>query len=363
MATPQETIWNIKPHTKAKHEILRRYLGAWFPILAKYNGRIIYIDGFCGPGRYRDGEPGSPIIALDVARNHRQNMRAELVFYFIDERQDRIDHLEEEVDGIDRPSNYRLEVKCREFANELKEILDGLEARSLHLAPIFAFIDPFGFKGIPFDLVERLLRQDGCETFITFMIDSINRFLEHPEESVRNHIIEAFGTDECLRVGGSGEDRRVALRALYQKKLNTIAKFVRYFEMRDRNDEPIYYLFFASNHRLGHVKMKEAMWRVDPDGEFRFSDATNPYQTALFEIDNTPMLADTIYDQFRGRIRVRGIVVRMFVEDETAFLDKHKKLALAKLEAEGRLYVEDLKSDGKKRRAGSYPDDVIINFT
>ena len=29
-----DTVWQIEEHTKAKHEILRRYLSAWFPILA-----------------------------------------------------------------------------------------------------------------------------------------------------------------------------------------------------------------------------------------------------------------------------------------------------------------------------------------
>ena len=50
MAKPMQSLWDIEPHTKAKHEILERYLDAWFPILATYNQRIIYLDGFCGPG-------------------------------------------------------------------------------------------------------------------------------------------------------------------------------------------------------------------------------------------------------------------------------------------------------------------------
>ena len=57
MATPTETLWELDPHTTAKHEILRRYLGAWFPILNRHHGRIVYIDGFAGPGRYIGGEP------------------------------------------------------------------------------------------------------------------------------------------------------------------------------------------------------------------------------------------------------------------------------------------------------------------
>ena len=87
MAIPTKTIWPLDPHTLAKHEILRRYLQCWFPILNTYHGRIIYVDGFCGPGRYSKGESGSPIIALEVATTHRKALGGELVFWFIDERQ------------------------------------------------------------------------------------------------------------------------------------------------------------------------------------------------------------------------------------------------------------------------------------
>lgn len=72
MTTPNETIWEIESHTIAKHQILERYLKAWFPILNRYHGRVIYLDGFSGPGRYKNGEPGSPIIALNVANSHRK---------------------------------------------------------------------------------------------------------------------------------------------------------------------------------------------------------------------------------------------------------------------------------------------------
>jgi hypothetical protein len=46
----------------------------------------------------------------------------------------------------------------------------------------------------------------------------------------------------------------------------------------DRQNKVLYYLFFASDNAVGHLKMKEAMWTVDPLGEFGFSDATNPNQ-------------------------------------------------------------------------------------
>ncbi len=64
------TRWKLEPHTAAKHEILRQYLNAWFPILGSQHERVVFLDGFAGPGIYEDGEPGSPIIALRTLLEH-----------------------------------------------------------------------------------------------------------------------------------------------------------------------------------------------------------------------------------------------------------------------------------------------------
>jgi hypothetical protein len=80
MAVPSKTIWKLDPHTVAKHEILRRYLQRWFPILESSHSKVIYIDGFCGPGRYEDGEQGSPLVVLDLAVNHAKKLSSEIIF-------------------------------------------------------------------------------------------------------------------------------------------------------------------------------------------------------------------------------------------------------------------------------------------
>lgn len=71
MAAPKQTIWELEPHTAAKHAILRRYLSAWLPILS-HGGfqKLAYIDAFSGPGSYVGGEDGSPVIALKAMLEH-----------------------------------------------------------------------------------------------------------------------------------------------------------------------------------------------------------------------------------------------------------------------------------------------------
>jgi three-Cys-motif partner protein len=59
--------WVYTEHAAAKHEVLRRYLGAWLPILGKFHDRLVMYDGFAGRGRYVGGEPGSPVIMFERA--------------------------------------------------------------------------------------------------------------------------------------------------------------------------------------------------------------------------------------------------------------------------------------------------------
>lgn len=85
MAGIKETIWPTTPHTEAKHQILEEYLKAWFPILFRFHDRVVYLDGFAGPGIYAGKEDGSPIIAIRTALQHRMAERfREIVFWFIE---------------------------------------------------------------------------------------------------------------------------------------------------------------------------------------------------------------------------------------------------------------------------------------
>jgi hypothetical protein len=223
-------------------------------------------------------------------------------------------------------------------------------------------IDPFGFGGIPFELMKRLLDNPGCELFVSFMVDSINRWLAHPAENIRAHIRDAFGSDRPFGLTEKSTDRASALTDLYREQLRTIARFVRSFELRDRNDRVVYHLFFASKNSLGHRKMKEAMWKVDPLGEFRFSDATNPEQRVFFLSAYHDILKADLRRQFANAVDILIERVEAYVIDDTAFLPKHMREVLPLLEAEGGVRIGALKSDGSTRRKNTYPNEAHITF-
>jgi len=162
------TIWPIGPHTKAKHQILEEYLKAWFPIIGRWASRIVYLDGFAGPGIYKDGEYGSPVIAIKTAIEHTMlKSTTNITFGFIENDKKRSDvlkqTLQEKFDPL--PQNMNYQVVDSDFEKSVGKILDTLEEKDQRLAPTFAFIDPFGYSGSPF----RIGLKNSQRTFLSFL--------------------------------------------------------------------------------------------------------------------------------------------------------------------------------------------------
>jgi len=59
--------------------------------------QLIYVDGFAGPGRYANGEDGSPLIALKAALVHRDRITADVWFLFIERDITRAKMLEDRI--------------------------------------------------------------------------------------------------------------------------------------------------------------------------------------------------------------------------------------------------------------------------
>lgn len=364
MAKHQDTRWPLELHTQAKHAILRRYLDAWLPIMTRWNGRVLYIDGFAGPGRYLGGEDGSPIVALKAALEHSSRITADLAYLFIEADRQRKVNLEQEVAELTLPPNIKVAIHEGRFDETVSEMLDELAREGREPAPSFAFVDPFGWSQTPFSLIKQLLANPRSEVLINFMYEEVNRFLSVPEHVDKWDRL--FGTRawrEIVPIRGAAE-RRARIHALYERQLkdDAWARFVRSFEMRNKKDATDYFLFFATNNVKGLVKMKEAMWRVDPSGTFQFSDATVPGQLVLFELGpDFVALRRQIEGRFSGRT-VAVEDVERFVVEETAFLPSHyKRRVLAEMEKEQPPALQIISSaPGRKR--GTFPPGMRIRF-
>lgn len=367
-------IWEIEQHTLAKHELLRRYLGAWFPILtaAGFNRRVVFLDGFAGPGVYSNGEPGSPLIALATLVDHahiQKLSRTEFVFIFVEADPDRFESLRSEVEAFweqregGQPTNVRVDLVNDEFANVAEQIVTSLRDKNQSLAPTLAFVDPFGWSGVSMASIRDLLSSDKCEVLFNFMYDSVNRFVADTRPGIARHFADLFGTTQDEHQAAaelSGQARKEFLRDLYAQQLLSEGgfKFVRSFELMDVDrGRTAYFLMFGTRHPKGLEVMKDAMWSLDPVAGARFTGFAGDQQMLFEKEPNVEPLRHALLEQFAGQ-SVTVDAIERFVIEETDYKTTHyKKRVLKPLEEEAIVTCES-----QRKRKGTYPSGTVLRF-
>ena len=356
--------WGIEPHTEAKLAILSAYLRAWFPILSLGGfPRVVYIDGFAGPGRYEGGQDGSPILALKVLAAQRLKLNSDFEFHFVELDTNRAATLKANIEALrsDGGLPARSEIHIHEGKSFEEAYESAIRSRLAQCsAPAFALIDPFGWTGIPMRIVAELINRPATETLVNFMFEEINRFLGHPDQP--QNFDSLFGGRNWRKACDlKGLPRKRFVHDYYRDQLHAVggARFVRSFEMRNARGVVDYFLFFATKSSKGLAKMKEAMWKVDPEGGLSFSDATNPNQTTLFAKEpDRALLRRLITERFTA-VRTAVGEIERFIIEETPFLASHYKKVLKDLEAGGRLCVPH-PPPGRKQGTFAIPSMTII---
>ena len=277
-------LWKAEPHTLAKIEIVGRYLFLWFYILGTRNRRLVYIDGFAGPGRYTNSNESSPTAALNAATAAAErlapavSLQHEWLFYFIEREPDFASNLNSVVSQTKLPKEFKWEVKTGTFAQQLTTILTNIKSFPGGIPPTFAFIDPFGATGVAFAHVAEILKYKSCEVLINLDSDGIGRLVAAQSiEKNREHLDLIFGDSvwrEKLDPNVPMPILCAQVLALYKLKLRSLPKvdYCFSFAMKSTKEALNYHLVFASQHPLGLRKMKEAMKAVDQSGSYSFSD-------------------------------------------------------------------------------------------
>lgn len=287
--------------------------------------KLLYVDGFAGPGVYEDGEAGSPIIALRAAIFNRalkiKPPACELDFLFIEERADRVAKLRGEVKSLLEEEPLPGWVKYHIAEGEFETVMTGSFDRwSLRgRRPMFVFIDPFGYSGLSMSLIKRIASIAHSECLITFTYKSINRWAIHGDLQKERHVDALYATPiwrDCR--GDEG-----AMVELYRSQLLAEGGF-KYnctFKMKDRLGVTEYFLAFGTNEPKGLTVMKAATWKADPRMGRVFSDADDPDQLFL-DLSPDP-LRDLLQRQFRGAGWVSMEDLIEFVRHTPYSEDKH----------------------------------------
>jgi three-Cys-motif partner protein len=359
-------LWEAKPHTLAKIEIVRRYLYLWFSILGTNprNKRLVYIDGFAGPGQYSNSDQSSPTAALQAAKAAIERPGArlsdvEFSFLFVEKRKEFVENLRSVVSAGSWPPNIKWDTEQGSFEEKVGGILEELRKQRQQLAPTFALIDPFGATGLPFQIVAEILRHPSCEVLLNLDSDGIGRLVTAQQFAKNQQNLTALFGDrswEQLDPRWAMTRLSAAVLSLYKQRLRSLpsVRYVFPFAMNSRLGQINYHLVFASQHPLGLEKMKEAMKAVDKSGSYSFSD-DSVGQELLFDFDAPAEWAARMQAALAGVWRPY-VEYRDYALNETPLVNP--KAMLEHLKRGGKVQVS-WRGEPAKR---GFPEDKIASL-
>jgi three-Cys-motif partner protein len=358
--------WEYTEHSAAKHEILHRYLGAWFSILggSKRNPRLVLLDGFAGRGRYVGGEPGSPRIMFERAAQVVDDGRAKEVWIRCAElNQFNFEEHLSEVCAELHHDHVRIKAEHESFVDAATKLAGWLDAQRPP-PPTFVMVDPYGVTGVPLDLLARLLSFDRLEVLLTFMVRDPSRFLmEGNYEEPLTALVGGEAWRDCLNAPQRAECLMLRFREVVRP---AIAKHATPFLVyEDARRVPLYYLIHLTNNDLGMREMKDAM--VEKSGDMTFWPVTvrDPSQLELDvgEQPPYPSLQDYLSKTYAGRTMT---FVELLNEDypEGAWVEKKYRAAVKAMAASHPPRVEIIRNrttpSGRKPRGLEYEDTVGV---
>lgn len=223
MPVPSAVLWDADPHTLAKHRLLRDYLAAWLPTLLHggYPG-VTYAEGFAGPGIYKGGEPGSPVIALQTFLGQRNLLAAGRTVDMVLAEEDgrRLAELRRQMgrtlaDSPVAPAGISIEYVHGDHAMVL---LPALERIGAMRRPVFAFLDSYGGPDVPLDLARQIAAAPASEVLVTFGTSFFVRFCDVEGRQASGDRV--FGGPQWRQVAGlAARKKKPFLVATYRQSL------------------------------------------------------------------------------------------------------------------------------------------------
>ena len=298
-----------------KHALLERYLPKFVGILGSRYPVIYFVDGFAGAGSYEsdhDGAgavPGSPLLAAKVAADFAASGKWSFSLRCINVEHDAATFASLCASTADYAAPTVTNLRGT-FRQHLDAILDQLGK-----APALFFLDPFGFKGMEWDIVDRLAQRAKLaptEVIVNFLVGEIDQAAgwvdsrrQKAAPAFQRRLDELFGTPAWRTIvesEGDPTERKRKLTRLYQEQLYGAFGFAARYGVRAIDGSLRYYLLYGTHHRRGAREMSDVVYRVEKaySTAKRQVDDGRPRQLSLEDIGRTaPSPEDTRADLVR----------------------------------------------------------------
>lgn len=260
-----------RPWSRIKDQILGQYMPPYLAKVASLGKPIVLIDAFAGPGRFKDGSAGSPLIMCQAAE--KQVPRSYLAI-FVNREREHHERLSYVLSGLIESGKVV----------PIHGTADALLARVRDLLvdhTIFLYLDPFGLKGCEFSVIEPFLRRDraySTEIVVNLSIPTMHRLASRravaagraDEPRIRafhGRLTKVLGGDYWKGIlwddATEPEEKAEKVMAVYREKILGVEEPRAYSgscPVRERGGSGIkYYVTFYSRHRDAMLLMNDAM--------------------------------------------------------------------------------------------------------
>ena len=134
---------NKKSWSEVKDELLGCYFKPYVQKILHTHKPLVYVDCFAGKGKFDDGQPGSPIIALDIIKNCTEitkmnNTRIETNFIDLNYSDDLSKNLKD---------YSNVNILSGKYEEKIEDLLSNKNGCN-----VFLYIDPYGIKALQYTL-------------------------------------------------------------------------------------------------------------------------------------------------------------------------------------------------------------------
>ena len=271
-----------KSWSEVKDSLLGNYLKPYLQKILHTRKSIVYVDCFAGKGAFEDGQPGSPLIALQTMQdclNHTTMSDWHIEPYFIDlNYADDLKVNLKEYPGINISGKYE---------DEICTILE--EKRGCN---VFLYVDPYGIKALDctlfdcfathgFNSIELLINmnsfgfiREGCRVLGVNFDD--NDIFEDLVEYDSTHLVADENSKLALNKIAGGD---YWIRIIEAKRRNTITAYDAEAQFADE---------YCKRLRQGYSYVLNMPLRIKRGQvpKYRMIHATNHADGALLMVDN-----------------------------------------------------------------------------
>lgn len=328
--------------TQLKLQVFKDYLTCWLPVFLeqRHIENINIIDLFAGKGQDSEGNPGSPLIALEAIKSfeHRRGGKAYpkvIRLLLNDKEKEYTEKIKQKMKETTLPGNIKkISILTKTFEDALSEYYSIMSSEN---TANFIFLDPYGL--LPNSVVEKISLLPRTDFLIFVPSSYIYRLADTEEFKSKYPGLQQSdfnNLETAHRVFCTYLNSCIAAKEDY---------FLHAFAIEKTKKSQKHCLIFGSKSFTGLYKFIQNAWKLDPEnGESNFRFTGDLSKNGFFKEMTGSTKVRTFQRALRtnilnGTLKTNDDVFRFALTAGFHPPSEHVKKILRDLRTEGKIQV------------------------